>query len=334
MSPHKLFKSRLSLLCILCFSCSLHATEYFKNLQGTYSIGPIDGIMIKNSCSKKEAACEGTCEWIDGRVYTGEFKHGQPDGWGRLTWKDGATYEGQFSKGQRHGKGEQTLLNRDRYIGEWVEGFMSGPGDYIWSDGTYYNGEFKNDKMEGNGKISLINGESYIGSWKNGFADGDGTYILIDGTKYMGHFKNGKRHGQGIITWSTGDVLMGTWHKGQINKKSNFKFVNGDSFSTKWKKGQMTNNGIYKIVSDEREIYGDIHTVESETISDEALFESTSPNIALVYYAVSLEFKFNKDFKLAKHYMELAQKYIAPSSDLNKLIHNQLELIDDKMDEM
>ena len=319
---------------IFSFTTSTQASEYFKNLQSTYSIGPIEGIIIKNSCSKRAASCEGYCEWVDGRVYTGEFKFGKPSGWGKLTWKDGAFYEGEFKYGTRHGNGTQTLLNGDRYIGEWNEGYMAGKGDYIWADGTYYNGEFADDKMDGSGKISLFNGESYYGEWKNGFADGEGTYLLVDGTKYIGHFKHGKRHGQGVITWTTGDVLMGSWVKGQINKESSFKFANGDSYTADWKKGALTNKGIYTVLSDERTITGDILTVEHQTISNEALFESVSPNIGLVLYTIALEFKFNKEFKLAKHYMLLAQKYVTPSSDINKLIHYQLDIVEEKLEQL
>ncbi|MEO1625717.1 MAG: hypothetical protein AAFV25_11220, partial [Bacteroidota bacterium] len=76
-----------------------------------------------NICSKKEKYCEGKRTFKDGSSYEGEFKYGEPHGWGILTWPDGDVYEGEFEDGFRHGKGEQRFVNGDVYAGNFVYGY-------------------------------------------------------------------------------------------------------------------------------------------------------------------------------------------------------------------
>lgn len=38
-------------------------------------------------------------QWPTGDVYSGEWREGSPQGWGRIEWADGDRYEGPFDRG-------------------------------------------------------------------------------------------------------------------------------------------------------------------------------------------------------------------------------------------
>jgi hypothetical protein len=37
---------------------------------------------------------KGVCEWIDGKKYIGQYKHGKKNGYGEFSWPDGKIYKG------------------------------------------------------------------------------------------------------------------------------------------------------------------------------------------------------------------------------------------------
>lgn len=55
----------------------------------------------------------------DGGLYRGEFKAGAPDGYGEYTFGDGAVYRGGFANGARQGFGALTLPNGQIQAGFW-----------------------------------------------------------------------------------------------------------------------------------------------------------------------------------------------------------------------
>ena len=63
----------------------------------------------------------------DGKVYIGEWQHGQPHGHGTFTWADGAVYVGKYQHGRMHGRGKLTNAESGNFeLGFYVDGKRSG----------------------------------------------------------------------------------------------------------------------------------------------------------------------------------------------------------------
>ena len=281
---------------------------------------------VCSDCPKKLRSCKGKAILDDGSSYEGEFRYGLPHGWGTQKWQDGAVYVGEFFESFRTGHGQQTFDNGDNFAGEWKGGFMHGKGVYTWVDGSKYVGTFFEGLMEGKGILTLANGESYDGEWKNGLSDGHGMYSAEDGSKHLGKYKAGMRHGSGTITWRTGDVFIGKWKEGKQHKSGTFQFNNGDKYMCIWENGEMTGEATYIFVNG-REIQGDLKTIERETSNDEELIESISPNLSLTWYSIAVEQIRNKNYDAAIENLKIARQLTTPSSDLNKLIQQQMNKI-------
>jgi len=187
--------------------------------------------------------------------------------------------------------------------------------------------------MQGKGMIILIDGETYDGEWKNGFADGKGTYTRIDGSKYKGKSKKGERHGSGRIVWKTGDYFIGKWKYGKINKTGTFHYNNGDQFISIWDEGEMTGKATYKFRNG-KEIKGDLKEVERQVKGNEEKMEEIMPNLGLTWYAIALEYIVARRYDLAMENLKLSQLYVPRSSDLNKLVYEQIQIVQKKLDEI
>ena len=48
-------------------------------------------------------------KFADGAIFVGNFKRGQPDGFGKYQSAHGSLYTGQFHKGKKHGKGKWSM---------------------------------------------------------------------------------------------------------------------------------------------------------------------------------------------------------------------------------
>jgi hypothetical protein len=84
--------------------------KHFKHYVGDYRDGYRHG--------------RGTMEYMDGNIYEGQWKHGQPSGSGTYTEIDtGAKYVGQWKDGQQSGSGSQKIGN-DKLTGQWKHGQM------------------------------------------------------------------------------------------------------------------------------------------------------------------------------------------------------------------
>ena len=94
--------------------CCLHVhsqncSVVTEALKGTYEGG----------CKNEKADGTGTAVGQDS--YTGDFKNGYPDGWGKYTWKNGDWFQGEWKKGSREGKG--TMHYAEKNPGDSVAGF-------------------------------------------------------------------------------------------------------------------------------------------------------------------------------------------------------------------
>ena len=79
-----------------------------------------------------------TIKYNDGSFYTGDTKHGIPNGEGTLTYGDGNFYIGNFVNGVFEGYGTYTSADGEEYRGELTSNINSS--DSIFNEhGTYGN---------------------------------------------------------------------------------------------------------------------------------------------------------------------------------------------------
>ena len=114
-----------------------------RELQGTF-VGNCD----------EEGYAEGYASISGKASYTGQFKHGQKNGFGIKTWPNGDTYAGQFINDYKEGDGiyrwgKESPTPNDVYIGQFRQDQRWGLGTYHWSNGDKYSGQWEADKYMG-----------------------------------------------------------------------------------------------------------------------------------------------------------------------------------------
>lgn len=85
----------------------------------------------------------GVMRYVNGSVYTGQWKNGTMHGNGTIEWSEGSLYVGQWAHGKRSGYGTYTWANGDRYVGQWKENEMCGNGTFFHRDGSVEKGNWK-----------------------------------------------------------------------------------------------------------------------------------------------------------------------------------------------
>ena len=112
-------------------SKELGAECHWNDATSTFSIATgIDG----------QASCKVEHTWPNGNRYVGEWKEGQPHGYGTYTWPEGDSYVGLFVNGMRHGQGTYVWPDGDKYVGEFHLGDMHGLGTYLFAKGDVLGG--------------------------------------------------------------------------------------------------------------------------------------------------------------------------------------------------
>ena len=102
--------------------------------------------------------------YSDGTEYTGKWKNGLPNGYGKHIYPDGSYYKGNYEEGFKQGEGTFECKNY-KYSGQWQNDEFHGRGHYTSS--LYhieYEGEYKNGIKHGFGKLlyALITKLFYI----------------------------------------------------------------------------------------------------------------------------------------------------------------------------
>ena len=67
-------------------------------------------------------------KYPNGDYYEGEWKKGQPDGFGKMIYANGNVYEGNWENGLPNGEGKMTYKGGGIYEGNWYLGIISGHG--------------------------------------------------------------------------------------------------------------------------------------------------------------------------------------------------------------
>jgi radial spoke head protein 1 len=121
-------------------------------------------------------------------TFTGDFRFGKKEGFGKMKYPNGSVYNGAWTKDQRHGAGSYTYPNGDVYTGRWSNDIKSGRGSYFFAK----------------------NGSTLVGTWENGNMT-NGKWVQSDNTSYHGAFNGSTPTGTGLFYFKSGNVLEGKY---------------------------------------------------------------------------------------------------------------------------
>ena len=76
------------------------------------------------------------------------------NGLGEMNWLNGNIYTGNWRINRMNGEGIMSYTNGDKYIGKWSDGMRDGRGTMIYKSGSKYDGMFRQDMKHGEGTIS------------------------------------------------------------------------------------------------------------------------------------------------------------------------------------
>jgi len=204
----------------------------------------------------------------DVKIYEGEIKDGEFDGWGKLynpNYGEGVVvYEGQFQQGKKCGFGRE--YNRHGtlcYEGEWHQDTKHGLGRlYDQKGNLIYEGNIRNGKkvdiwnayLRNNRKLVPLKQapDGYIelyyenkqpmykGSVKNNRYHGKGTRYYHNGVmEFDGHWYDGLPHGYGVEYYQGGELKYeGEWKHGYKTGKGTGYWPNGNV----WYQGEFVND--------------------------------------------------------------------------------------------
>jgi len=175
----------------------------------------------------KKYTGKATYTFPDGKVYTGDFVNGIPEGFGTMTFNNYDEYEGQWTAGEMDGHGTYRFYDevsdrcKNKYEGCFKNSQFHGLGKMSYNDRTFYCGEWVLGLRDGFGKLWYPSGDMLYGKWhKDEIVEG--TYEFADGSKYIGNFQHFKFFGFGVLVLSDGTVKHGIWE--------NHKLINGAEF--------------------------------------------------------------------------------------------------------
>lgn len=176
---------------------------------------------------------------LNGETYLGEYRDGQPNGYGNCLYGEDTGYYGNWVNGERSGYGVMIYDSGDWYEGGFSADMRSGQGIYHWADGDRFEGGFVNDKRHGEGTYYWADGDWFEGEWVNGEQNGYGVCHWPDGDWLEGNFVNALANGQCTYHFADGDWLEGEWVDGQQHGRGTYYWVGGGSRSGTWEDGEL-----------------------------------------------------------------------------------------------
>lgn len=97
--------------------------------------------------------------------YVGECLGGVASGRGRAAGMD--RYEGEFRDGQPNGFGVYLFPDGRRYEGQFVDGRVNGRARYYFANGDMLEGAFRDNRLVGAGRVVRANGEQLAVEWRD-----------------------------------------------------------------------------------------------------------------------------------------------------------------------
>lgn len=159
------------------------------------------------------------------KKYSGEYTNGLFSGFASFYDKSKENkliYSGNYKEGKKNGYGKLYQSGSLLYDGEFLNNLYQGNGKLFCGGKLWYDGQFVSSKMNGIGSLySLVTGKMvYQGNFQNGVYEKTGKcFDDVTGRMiYDGEFSNGFYDGKGILYSKSGQKLYeGTFFKGQID---------------------------------------------------------------------------------------------------------------------
>eukprot|EP00913_Durusdinium_trenchii_P017828 g16753.t1 len=127
-----------------------------------------------------------------GIKYTGNWRNGLAEGFGKFVHADGDVYEGQWKGDKANGEGVYHHADGSRYVGQWRDDQKEGQAIEEWADNSRFEGQYRAGKKHGHGTFTWAEGSSYEGEFENNEIHGQGTYFWNDGRVYRGQWANNR----------------------------------------------------------------------------------------------------------------------------------------------
>jgi uncharacterized caspase-like protein len=218
-----------------------------RNLPGTSpsngQIKFLDGSVYNGDLRNGQPNGSGEYVGIKGYRYRGNFVNGRQDGKGKAHWPDGWTYDGEFANERPNGIGTIRFPSGDVYEGQVKDGTPDGRGKLVAKSRDIYDGEFRNGQRHGVGELKFPDGGAYKGNFVNGVMVGQGQYRMPNGDVYEGRFKAGRYDGAGKLPMSSGDSYVGEFENGLYAGRGIYRFASGMSFDGAFVQGKANGAG-------------------------------------------------------------------------------------------
>jgi hypothetical protein len=183
---------------------------------------------------------QGEFKFQDGRVFFGNVKNGNFEGFGKLLDKNGEVYEGHFKDGVQDGYGKLLEKNGRSFFGMFCNGVPNGDGKFenFNSEILEYQGMVQEGMLEGEGSAKLSDGRLYSGHFSQNCITGKGK-MTIGKFTYIGDFLNSQFHGIGELRFET-SYYSGAWINNLPNGTGEAKDSFGNFYSGNFIKGVPT----------------------------------------------------------------------------------------------
>lgn len=213
-----------------------------------FEVGYVFKSIQRGKLKEKDLNGFGTCAFINGYIYEGEFVKGVLSGRGVLSDSAGSMiYQGDFHDNRIHGIGTFFFKNGNRYDGEWKEGCISGYGFLRESNGNTYIGEWLRNKRHGLGRAQFSDGSFYDGEWMDDEMHGKGTLHLKGVLDYEGCFKRGLFDGRGLCVYEEGGRYEGMYKTGLKDGRGAYSFSNGAMHEGRFRNDRIDGTGFLKM---------------------------------------------------------------------------------------
>ncbi|MFD0990661.1 hypothetical protein ACFQ1R_11175 [Mariniflexile jejuense] len=190
----------------------------------------------------------GEQKTINNSTFTGFFKNGKPNGFGKETYNDGSGfYEGTFKDGFRDGYGFYKWNSSGQYyIGQWQTGKQHGYGYFKKDTEVFQAGYYENGKQTRNMLTQNFINKQAVGNCIGDCTNGFGFYQYANNDKYVGFFTNSKRNYIGAYTWAGGNAFMGEFYNDQLTgQASEFYKVDESTYYGTFSNGKRHGFGAY-----------------------------------------------------------------------------------------
>jgi hypothetical protein len=133
----------------------------------------------------------GSCRFLSGASYQGQWVAGEMSGYGTFKYASGAEYSGTWKANMREGdEGTFTFgaAEDGRYVGSWKNDDLDGHGTLTYPNGGVFEGTFRKGQREGPGRMRTTEGDVLEGQWVADKKEGEFQIRYAAGGSFCGRY--------------------------------------------------------------------------------------------------------------------------------------------------